>query len=155
MIILDTNVVSALMQEEPDPQVVEWLDGVPAESVWTTSVTVFEVRFGLCILTAGHRRKQLEDAFGKALTEELEGRVVPFDTAAAQAAGALAADRRRAGRTIETRDVQVAGIAAVRRATLATRNVRHFAGLGLDLVDPWRTDPAEPAPGADSGDRPG
>jgi hypothetical protein len=137
VILLDTNVISALMQRDPDRVVVEWLNGQPAESVWMTSITVFEVRFGLQLLATGRRRRQLEDAFAKALDEDFDGRVLPLDEAAAQAAGAIAADRRRVGRSIEIRDVLIAGIAAARKAALATRNVRHFEGLGLSLIDPW------------------
>jgi len=137
LILLDTNVISALMQREADPVVVAWLDAQPPESIWTTSITVFEVRFGLELLASGRRRRLLEEAFSKALEEDFEGRVVPFDEAAAQSAGQIAAERRRLGRSIEIRDVQIAGIAAARRATIATRNVRHFEGLGPALIDPW------------------
>ena len=137
MIVLDTNVVSALMRSEPDPIVVAWLDGLPPESVWTTSITVFEVRLGLEILAAGRRRRHLEEAFAKALEEDFENRVLPFDEAAAQAAGRIAAERRRVGRPLEIRDVQIAGVVNARKATLATRNTRHFEGCGLALVDPW------------------
>jgi len=137
VIVLDTNVVSALMRHEVDPIVVAWLDGLPPESVWTTSITVFEVRLGLEILVAGRRRRQLEEAFAKTLEEDFEGRVLPFDQAAAQAAGRIAAERRRVGRTVEIRDIQIAGIVNVRKATLATRNTRHFEECGLVLVDPW------------------
>ena len=137
MIVLDTNVVSALMRREPDPVVVAWLDGLPPESVWTTSITVFEVRLGLELLETGRRRRQLEDAFEKALEEDFESRVLPFDPAAAQAAGRIAAERRRAGRPVEIRDVQIAGIVQLRKATLATHNTRHFEGCGFGLVDPW------------------
>jgi len=137
MIVLDTNVVSALMRRDRDEIVVAWLDGLPAESVWTTSITVFEVRLGLELLAAGRRRRLLEEAFAKALDEDFEGRVLLFDQAAAQAAGRIAAERQRAGRTVEIRDIEIAGIATARRATLATRNLRHFEGVGLQLVDPW------------------
>jgi predicted nucleic acid-binding protein len=137
VIVLDTNVVSALMRPEPDPAVVAWLDGLPPESVWTTSITVFEVRLGLELLEAGKRRCQLEDAFEKALEEDFESRVLPFDPAAAQAAGRIAAERRRAGRPVEIRDVQIAGIVQLRKATLATHNTRPFEGCGFGLVDPW------------------
>jgi predicted nucleic acid-binding protein len=137
VIVLDTNVISALMRSEPDPLVAAWLDGLPPESIWTTSVTVFEVRLGLEILPAGQRRRQLEEAFARALEEDFEGRVLPFDQVAAQAAGRIAAERRRAGRTVEIRDIQIAGIVNVRKATLATRNTRHFEDCGLALVDPW------------------
>lgn len=137
MILLDTNVISALMQQEIDPVVVAWLDSLPSESIWTTSITVFEIRFGLELLASGRRRRSLEEAFRQMLEEDLDGRVVPFDEAAAQAAGQLAAQRRRSGRTIEIRDVQIAGVAAARRAAIATRNVRHFEDLDLEVLDPW------------------
>ncbi len=137
MIVLDTNVVSALMRPEPEPVVVKWLNGLPPESIWTTSVTVFEVRLGLELLAEGKRRRQLEESFSRMLEEDLEGRVLSFDQAAAQAAGRIDAGCRRAGRPVEIRDVQIAGIVNVRKATLATRNTRHFVGCGLVLVDPW------------------
>jgi predicted nucleic acid-binding protein len=137
VIILDTNVVSAVMRTQPDRNVVAWLDEQPAESVWTTSVTVFEVRTGIELLETGRRRKRLAEAFAALLEEELQGRVQAFDLPAAEVAGDLAANQQRAGRRAEIRDVQIAGIAAVRRATLATRNLRHFEGLGVRLVDPW------------------
>ncbi len=137
MILLDTNVLSALMRREPEPFVVRWLDSLPPESVWTTSITVFEVRLGLEILASGRRRRRLEAAFDQVLDEDFEDRVVVFDRSAAEAAGRIAAARRAAGRPVEIRDVQIAGITAARKATLATRNIRHFEGLGIDLVDPW------------------
>jgi predicted nucleic acid-binding protein len=137
VILLDTNVVSALMRRDPAPAVVSWLDGQPAESIWTTSITVFEVRTGLALLKPSRRREQLERAFEELLVQELDGRVQSFDQAAAVAAGTIAAARQRAGLTLEIRGVQIAGIASVRKATLATRNLRHFEGLGIDVVDPW------------------
>ena len=137
MIVLDTNVISALMRQEPDPLVVAWLDSLPPESVWTTSITVFEVRLGLEILVPGRRRRQLEEAFAKALEEDFEGRVLPFEQTSAEAAGRIAAERCRAGRTVEIRDTQIAGIVNARKATLATGNTRHFEGCGLMLVNPW------------------
>ena len=137
MILLDTNVISALMQSEVERVVVAWLDSEPQESIWTTSITVFEVRFGLEILASGRRRRSLEEAFRKMLEEDFEGRIVSFDDAAAHAAGRIAAERRRSGRPIEIRDVQIAGIAVARKAAIATRNVRHFEGLGPELIDPW------------------
>jgi predicted nucleic acid-binding protein len=137
MILLDTNVVSALMRRDPEPVVVAWLDDQPAESIWTTSITVFEVRTGLELLKPGRRRQQLERSFGALLADELEGRVQSFDQAAALAAGSIAATQQSAGRAVEIRDVEIAGIATARKAVIATRNIRHFEGLGIDLMDPW------------------
>lgn len=139
MILLDTNVLSALMQETPEQAVVSWLDDQPSESVWTTSITIFEIAFGLRLLPHGRRRRRLEEAFAHAVEDDLEGRVVPFDVPAADAAARIAAAQRSAGRGVDFRDIQIAGIAAVRKATVATRNLRHFEGLGVSLVNPWET----------------
>ena len=137
MIVLDTNVVSALMRRVLEEAVRDWLDRQPAQAVWTTSITVLEVRTGLESLEAGERRTALERAFEMLLRDDLGERVLPFDVPAANLAGAIAADRRRTGRTVEVRDIQIAGIVMARHATLATRNQRHFEGYGLALVNPW------------------
>ena len=137
MIILDTNVLSALMRKAPDAAVVAWLDSQPAESIWITSVTLFEARLGLALLPDGKRRAALVSAFARLLEEDLENRVVDFDAGAAIEAAELAAQRQRAGRPVDIRDTQIAGIALARRATLATRNARHFADLTINVVDPW------------------
>jgi toxin FitB len=138
MIVLDTDVLSALISAKPDPAVVAWLDSQPSESVWITAVTVFEIRFGLELLAPGRRRRHLEDAFGRALNEDLQGRILPFDHDAAQEAGSRAAERRAVGKPVEFRDIEIAGIVSARRASLATRNVRHFQDLRIELVDPWQ-----------------
>jgi len=137
MIVLDTNVLSALMRREADPAVVAWLDLQPFESVWTTAVTVFEIRFGLELLAPGRRRRQLEHAFSRVLDEDFRGRILPFDHEAAQEAASRAAERRAVGKPVDFRDMEIAGIVSARRATLATRNARHFQDLGIELVDPW------------------
>ncbi len=137
MILLDTNVISAFMKPESDAAVVAWLDTQPRESLWTTAITVFEIRAGLEILAPSRRRQALEDAFSRALNQAFAERIVPFDESAAHAAGQIAAARRKLGRSLEVRDVQIAGIAIARNAKLATRNIRHFEGLGLELIDPW------------------
>ena len=137
MIILDTNVLSALMRDAPDAAVVRWLDDQPAESIWITSITLFEARFGLALLPRGRRRQALELAFATLLEKDLENRVLDFDRDAAAEAAALAAARQRAGRPVDMRDTQIAGIALARRATLATRSVRHFRDLDVAVVDPW------------------
>lgn len=137
MIILDTNVLSALMRTRPDQAVVDWLDRQPSESVWTTSITVFEARFGLALLPSGKRRHTLESAFERLLEEDLEQRVLAFDATAATAAATLAAGRRQVGRPVDLRDTQIAGIALARHATIATRNLKHFDDLSVPVVSPW------------------
>jgi predicted nucleic acid-binding protein len=137
VILLDTNVLSALMQTRPDRVVVAWLDAQAPESVWTTAVSVFEVRFGIQLLLPSRRRKALEEVFDTMLRDDLSGRIAAFDSAAADEAAALAARRQRRGRPVDLRDTQIAGIALARRSALATRNVRLFDGLNVNVVNPW------------------
>jgi len=125
------------MQKVPNPAVVEWLDQQPAESVWITNITLLEARLGLALLPNGRRRQALELAFEQLVSEDLEGRVLDFDRPAAEAVAGLAAERQRSGRTVDMRDTQIAGIVITRRAALATRNVKHFADITAEVVNPW------------------
>jgi predicted nucleic acid-binding protein len=136
MIILDTNVLSAAMAS--DAVVVAWLDRQSPSSVWTTTVNILEIRSGLMAMPTGRRRAARELAFNDIIENDLEGRILPFDRAAAEEAAKLMADRRRIGRPVDSRDTMIAGIAIAQHATLATRNVRHFDDLSGRVVDPWR-----------------
>jgi predicted nucleic acid-binding protein len=138
MIVLDTNVLSALMRQSADKQVVGWLDKQPRSSIWTNSVTILEIRFGLQILPVGKRRSALIQSF-EALLDKIERRVAPFDTTAAQQAGDLMALRHKKGRPGELRDTMIAGIVLACHATLATRNTSHFEDLSVPVVNPWAT----------------
>jgi predicted nucleic acid-binding protein len=137
MIVLDTNVLSALMRQQPERPVIEWLDRQPWTSVWTTSITILEVRFGLETLPPGKRRTYLIDAFERVILESLEQRIAAFDYAAADQAADIMAGRRKRGRPGDLRDTMIAGIVLSRGATLATRNVPHFSDLPLEIVNPW------------------
>ena len=136
MIILDTNILSSLMRQIPDSKVVTWLDGQPRTSVWTTSVTILEIRFGLQIMATGKRRSLLSAAF-ESLLETMGRRIASFDDDAAIQAANLMASRQRKGRPVELRDTMIAGIALAHHAILATRNVGHFQHLAVPVVDPW------------------
>ncbi len=137
MIVVDTNVLSALMRRDPDPSVVSWLDGQPRTSVWTTSITILEARFGLQIMPAGRKRSALLELFERVLAEKIERRVASFDSLAATHAAELMAIRQKNGRPGELRDTMIAGIVLASRATLATRNTKHFEDLSIPLVNPW------------------
>jgi len=135
MIILDTNVLSALMQQIPEAKVLAWLDGQPRTSIWTTAITVLEIRFGLQILAAGKRRTLLMQGFD-ALLEKIGQRIAPFDDAAAELAANPMAARQRRGRPGDLRDTMIAGIVLAHNATLATRNTSHFEDISA-VVNPW------------------
>jgi toxin FitB len=137
MIILDTDVFSALMRRTPERAVLNSVDQQAFLSIWTTSITIFEIRFGIAIMSSGRRRALLSDSFEKTLNEDLDQRVAAFDADAAHEAAVRMAMRQQKGRAHELRDAMIAGIALAHRATLATRNTRHFDDLSVPVVNPW------------------
>jgi len=136
MIVLDTNVISALMRDVPDPRVSEWLDQQPEFSIWTTSVTIFEIQSGLMVMPAGKRRSTLAEAFER-LLGEIDHRISVFDEEAARQAAQLSAYRQKKGTVVELRDTMIAGTALAHHATLAIRNTAHLEDVSITIVNPW------------------
>jgi toxin FitB len=136
VILLDTNVVSESMSREPDPKVRDWLDAQTAETLFLSSITVAEMFFGIGALPAGKRKAGLAAALDTVLVL-FEGRILPFDTLAAQRYGDLAVKARKAGRGFPTPDGYIAAIAAAQGFAVATRDVSAFAAAGLKVIDPW------------------
>jgi toxin FitB len=130
--------LSAMMRRQPESKLSAWLNEVPARSVWVTAVTVYEVQRGIELLPTGDRRSALEEAFALALSSDLDGQILPLDEAGAREAAILSVRRQKAGRPGDLRDTLIAGIAISRRATIATRNTRHFQDLPVDVIDPWQ-----------------
>ena len=137
MIILDTNALSALMHQQPNPQAVAWSDDQSAESIWLSSIALFEVRYGLALLPAGRRKDLLEQRFEELVQDDLQNRMLFFDTDAAARAANLTADGKPRGSPVDMRDTLIAGIALACRATLATRNMRIFDDLSVPVANPW------------------
>jgi predicted nucleic acid-binding protein len=138
MIILDTSVISEIMRPKPDERVTRWLDGRPGTSIWTTSVTVFEIRFGLETMPVGKRRIALMASFERWLVEVVHQRIASYDESAARRAAKLGAERQTRGRPGELRDTMIAGIVLASHAKLATRNVMHFEDIAASVVNPWQ-----------------
>ncbi len=135
--VLDTNVVSELMRSEPDAAVLAWLNDQPADTLWLNSVVVSELLYGIARLPDGKRRAQLAQAVQAMLAEDFSGRVLPFDLEAAVVYADLVAMRERQGQPVDMADGQIAAICLAHGASLATRNTKHFDGLGLTLLNPW------------------
>lgn len=141
MILLDTDVVSAVMQPTPPASVLEWLDGRPTDVLYLSTVTIAEVQFGLEILPDGKRRRGLEDRFERFVAGGFAYRVLSFDEKAARRYGELRARRQGLGRPMSVLDAQIAAIARANRFAVATRNVRDFEECGLELVNPFEWSP--------------
>jgi toxin FitB len=136
VIILDTTVLSALMRQTPDPHALAWLDQQPGTSIWTTSVTILEIRYALQIMATGKRHSLLLQAF-EAMLDKMGRRIASFDSAAANQAAEFMAARHRKGRPGDLRDTMIAGIVIAHHATLATRNTGHFEDLTVSVINPW------------------
>jgi toxin FitB len=137
---LDTNVVSELMRATASENVVRWVGELPATTLHITAVTQAEILHGILLLPRGKRRAQIEAAAEAMFQEEFDGRILPFGSDAARAFAETATTRRTLGQPISQFDAQIAAIAGVHRATLATRNVSDFASCGIRVVNPWRAE---------------
>jgi toxin FitB len=137
MIILDTNVISELMRAKPSGRVVAWVRSQPVTELFTTSITEAEIFYGIELLADGKRHDALLQAAEAMFAEDFAGRIFGFESDAARAFSKIAAHRRAFGRPVSHADAQIAAIAQVRVAKLATRNIADFAECNVDLVDPW------------------
>jgi predicted nucleic acid-binding protein len=137
MIILDTDALSETMRDPADSRFLSWFDAQPRTLIWTTAISLLEIRFGIERLPVGRRRTALVSALDRTMSEDLEGRILAFDADAASETAMLMAARQRSGRMGGLRDSVIAGIAIAHRATLATRNTRYFADLPVPVTDPW------------------
>jgi predicted nucleic acid-binding protein len=126
------------MKSAPDESVSQWMAAQPAASLYTTSITQAEILHGVMLLPAGKRRTAIEAAATAMFEEDFAGRILAFGSDAALPYARIAAERRKSGRPITQFDAQIAAIARVTGATLATRNVADFAGCGVKVVDPWQ-----------------
>lgn len=145
MIILDTNIISELTRQAPEPRVVSWLDSLPAEDVGTTAVTAAELLYGVARMPAGRRKRELAAAVRGLLGDELRDRILPFDEHCASRYADIVCGRETLGRPIGVADAQIAAICRTAEATLATRNTADFSGTGIELINPWKPDRPGPA----------
>ena len=140
MILLDTNVISELVRQAPNPTVVAYLRTLAPDIVFTAAICEAEIRYGLARMPTGHRRDQLVARIDALFATGFQEQVVPFDGACAALYGEIRASREAAGKPIAVEDAMIAATARAHGAVLATRNVGDFADCGTRIVDPWTVD---------------
>jgi predicted nucleic acid-binding protein len=139
MIILDTNILSEMMRLERDGAFVRWIGATDSDELFTTAITQAEISFGVALLPHGRRRALLAGATRQVFAENFAGRILPFDSRAAEEYATLSAKKRSLGRSMESLDAQIAAIARSRDAVLATRNIKDFIDCDVRLINPWET----------------
>jgi toxin FitB len=138
MILLDTNVVSDPMRQQPDPRVRDWLDAQAIETLYLSTISLSELLLGIESLPGGKRRKALAVALGEQLVSLFDSRIIPFDVAAAEAYAKVVTGARRRGHAISVADGQIAAIAAARNLKVASRDEAPFQAAGLAVINPWK-----------------
>ena len=137
MIVLDTNVISELWKVEPDSNVLAWIDAQMVETLYLSTITVAELRFGLATMPDGKRRTIYQDRLEREVLPVFTGRVLSFDLDASQAYAQLMARAKGAGRAIGKADGYIAATAATRGLMVATRDTSPFEAAGLNVINPW------------------
>jgi len=138
MILLDTNVLSELMRAKPAPEVVAWIDSQPTSQLYISAITVAEILYGIARMADGKRKQSLLALATLMFDEDFAGRILSFDADAAIYYAGLAAESEAKGTVVDMADCQIAAIAVLHDAQVATRNVRHFDYLGVAIVNPWQ-----------------
>jgi predicted nucleic acid-binding protein len=140
MIVLDTNVLSELLKPARDPNGKAWGKRQPNASLFISTITQAESRYGLALLPDGQRKDGLLAAAHTMFSKGFAGRILPFDNNAAVFYAQVAATRRRTGRPISQFDAQIAAVARSRGGPVATRNVDDFSDCGIEVINPWLTE---------------
>ena len=137
MIILDTNIVSELMREQPSPSVTEWIQSFDPNQFTITAITVAEIMRGLAHIPEGKRRRKLEQSFYGFIHDAFSSKILAFDEQAALLYGDISAAREKKGLSVDPVDLMITAIAKYHNATIATRNVKDFEACGVKLINPW------------------
>jgi predicted nucleic acid-binding protein len=139
VIVLDTNVLSELMRPQPNPQVMDWANGLDPQAIAITAMNEAEIRYGIARLPAGQRRQALEQCWHELMASLFGGQALPFSGEAAHWYGELVSRRERLARPITTADAVIAATTLAHSAQLATRNTADFEAIGLELINPWNS----------------
>jgi len=137
MIILDTNVISEPLRHRPEIKVIEWIDQQNIESLYLTSITLGELRYGLAALPDGKRKQMLQERLETEVLPLFKGRVLVYDLDASEAFGVLMARARAEGISIGTADGNIAAIAKSCRMKVATRDTSPFIAAEVEVINPW------------------
>lgn len=140
MILLDTNVVSEPLKPNGDPAVRAWIDAQVLETLYLSTISVAELRFGIAALPDGKRKSGLRSSMDERVLPLFQSRILSFDLEAAEAWAVLRARAHAEGQGIGMADSYIAAIAAAKGLTVATRDVQPFKAAGVQVTNPWESE---------------
>ncbi|MGA8708285.1 MAG: type II toxin-antitoxin system VapC family toxin [Steroidobacteraceae bacterium] len=137
MILLDTNVICEPLKLNGDPAVAAWIDAQVLETLYLSTISVAELRYGIAALPDGKRKRVLRANMDQRVLPLFRSRILSFDLEAAEACAVLQARARAEGKAIGTADSYIAGIAVARGCIVATRDIQPFRAAGVPVINPW------------------
>jgi len=137
MILLDTNVVSEPLKASCGVGVLTWIDAQIVETLYLSTISLAELRFGIAALPTGKRKDMLRDSLEQRILPLFGGRILPFDLAASEAYAMLRARARADGKAISPADGYIAATAMAHGLIVATRDTGPFEAAGLTVINPW------------------
>jgi predicted nucleic acid-binding protein len=137
--LLDTNIPSELVRPQPEPRVKTWVAAQDFATLFISAVSFGELRKGIVLLSSGKRREELDRWIETDLSILFADRILPVTRSVAERWGTLDGQRQLAGKPLNVPDGQIAATALEHGLTVATRNVRDFADLGVTIFNPWDT----------------
>jgi predicted nucleic acid-binding protein len=136
--LFDTNVISELVNKQPNQQVVRWIDALDADSVYLSAITIGELSKGIDRLPDSSRKNILRAWLNDDLLVRFDGRVLSLDVDAMLTWGRLTAQMERIGRRLPAIDSLIAALAIHHNCSLITRNEDDFKDTGAIIINPWK-----------------
>ena len=138
-LLLDTNVLSEVTKPRPNEDVLTWLHELDEDRTFISIVSIAEIRRGVALMDKGRKQEALDKWLTDDLPQRFENRIIPVERLVARAWGDLMALAKRSGRGLASMDGMIAATAVAHQLSLATRNTKDFEGLGINIIDPWKT----------------
>jgi len=137
VILLDTNLVSEPLKPNADPAVLAWVNAQAVETLYLSTISLAELRFGIAALPDGKRKENLRRSLDQRVMPVFGDCILPFSIEAADVYAELRA--RAAGKAIATVDGYIVAIAVAHKLTVATRDTSPFEAAGLNVINPWKS----------------
>ena len=135
--LLDTCVISELVKPRPGKKILSWLQSIPEENVFLSSITIGELQRGISRLPASRKKAGLQTWLDDDLMKRFDQRIIGIDTAVAKTWGNIQADTEKSGKKMPILDSLIAAIGIVHNLTVVTRNVSDLEASGVRLHNPF------------------
>jgi toxin FitB len=139
--LLDTNILSELRRPKPEPKVTAFIAGQPLESLYISTVTLAEIRFGIELLSDAARRSELNDWLSRKVRPMFEQRVLEITEDIMLKWRLLVEEGRKMGHTYSQPDLIIAATALHHGITVATRDTSEYAKARVPVFNPWTDSP--------------